>query len=327
MAGFDGIKWASRQMRYLLSDKQFEILDAEAKVFAVSRSIHYGAFLAFEGIRFFSKKTGDGRVEVILLNWDKNLERFRRGMSFNLGRGQQDLVPTADAGSVFVGWRGDCPYATYCSLRVVDAPMTATAKFDPISLALSTGPEGQRILPIELASITDSLKVQDIPANGKIEGRVAFEAPQSAASLQLIFTGAKDQQAVWSVPEPTLGAQLEIGSLALTPMTFERVASSGSDKPKTGDEYLILTIDVKNLGATDTIHFDPASLLLLPQGQTTGLAPVSLASLKDQITAQDLKPGASLHGVVAFEVPKTDIHLEVTYKNKDNQTARWALTG
>jgi len=96
MAGFDGIRWASRQMRYQLVDKQFELLDAEAKVYAVSRSIHYGAFLAFEGIRFFCKKTGDGRPEVILLNWDKNLERFRRGMSFNLGHGQQKLVPTAE---------------------------------------------------------------------------------------------------------------------------------------------------------------------------------------------------------------------------------------
>jgi len=96
MAGFEGIQWASRQMRYLLIGKQFEMMESEAKVFAVSRSIHYGAFLAFEGIRFFCKKTGDGRVEAIFLNWDKNLERFRRGMSFNLGRGQQDLVPTAE---------------------------------------------------------------------------------------------------------------------------------------------------------------------------------------------------------------------------------------
>jgi branched-chain amino acid aminotransferase len=96
MAGFEGIRWASRQMRYLLTDKQFELLEAEAKVYAVSRSIHYGAFLAFEGIRFFCKKTGEGRPEVILLNWDKNLERFRRGMAFNLGHGQQNLVPTAE---------------------------------------------------------------------------------------------------------------------------------------------------------------------------------------------------------------------------------------
>jgi len=96
MASFEGLQWASRQMRYLLIGKQFELIETEAKVFAVSRSIHYGAFLAFEGIRFFCKKTGGGRPEAIFLNWDKNLERFRRGISFNLGRPQQELVPSAE---------------------------------------------------------------------------------------------------------------------------------------------------------------------------------------------------------------------------------------
>lgn len=40
MAKFEGVKWAPRQMRYTLGDKQFEILEADAKVSAVSRSIH-----------------------------------------------------------------------------------------------------------------------------------------------------------------------------------------------------------------------------------------------------------------------------------------------
>ncbi len=96
MAGFEGIRWASRQMRYTLVDKQFSLTAGDDKVFAVSRSIHYGAFLAFEGIRFFCRKTADGRPEVVFLNWDKNLERFRRGISFNLGRSQQALVPEAE---------------------------------------------------------------------------------------------------------------------------------------------------------------------------------------------------------------------------------------
>lgn len=96
MAGFEGIQWASRQMRYTLVGKQFELAPSDDKVFAVSRSIHYGAFLAFEGIRFFCRKTADGRPEVVFLNWTKNLERFRRGMAFNLGRNQQDLVPSAE---------------------------------------------------------------------------------------------------------------------------------------------------------------------------------------------------------------------------------------
>jgi branched-subunit amino acid aminotransferase/4-amino-4-deoxychorismate lyase len=96
MAKFEGVKWAPRQMRYTLGEKQFEIMEADARVYAVSRSIHYGLFLAFEGIRLFCKKTSGGEIEVIFLNWHNNLERFQKGIAFNLSSNQQELVPSVD---------------------------------------------------------------------------------------------------------------------------------------------------------------------------------------------------------------------------------------
>lgn len=96
MAGFEGIKWANTQMRYILKDKSFDTMGSDGKVFAVSRSIHYGLFLAFEGIRFFCKKNEQGKYEVIFLNLDKNLSRFQKGIAFNLSQQQQAMVPTID---------------------------------------------------------------------------------------------------------------------------------------------------------------------------------------------------------------------------------------
>jgi branched-subunit amino acid aminotransferase/4-amino-4-deoxychorismate lyase len=96
MAKFEGVKWAPRQMRYLLPEKQFAILESDAKVYGVSRSIFYATFLCFEGIRFFAKKNPKGQLEVILLNWDKNLERMQRGMAFNLSQSQAALIPTVE---------------------------------------------------------------------------------------------------------------------------------------------------------------------------------------------------------------------------------------
>jgi len=96
MAGFEGIKWASKQMQYILNEKKVTILESDAKVYAVSRSIHYGLFLAFEGIRFYCKRNEDDQLEVIFLNWDKNLQRFQNTMAFNLSRSQQQWVPTID---------------------------------------------------------------------------------------------------------------------------------------------------------------------------------------------------------------------------------------
>ncbi len=96
MAKFEGVEWAPRQMRYLLPGKQFDILDPDAKVFGVSRSIFYACFLCFEGIRFFVKTTAKGQIEVTFLNWHKNLERLRRGITFNLSKTQADLVPSVE---------------------------------------------------------------------------------------------------------------------------------------------------------------------------------------------------------------------------------------
>jgi branched-chain amino acid aminotransferase len=96
MAKFEGVKWAPRQMRYLLPDKQFGILEPDAKVFGVSRSIFYATFLCFEGIRFFVKKNAKGQLEVIFLNWHKNLERLQRGMAFNLSKSQSGLIPAIE---------------------------------------------------------------------------------------------------------------------------------------------------------------------------------------------------------------------------------------
>jgi branched-subunit amino acid aminotransferase/4-amino-4-deoxychorismate lyase len=96
MAGFEGTKWAAKQLRYVLKDKSFEILEADASVPAVSRSIHYGLFLAFEGIRFYCKRNAQGKLEVVFLNLNKNLERFQRGIAFNLSGAQQGLVPEVE---------------------------------------------------------------------------------------------------------------------------------------------------------------------------------------------------------------------------------------
>jgi len=94
MAGFEGVKWAATQMRYILSDKSFDTMGTDGKVFAVSRSIHYGLCLTFEGIRFFCKKNDRGKLVVTFLNLDKNLDRFQQGIAFNLSQKQQGMVPT-----------------------------------------------------------------------------------------------------------------------------------------------------------------------------------------------------------------------------------------
>ena len=96
MAGFEGIKWASYQLHHRLKDDRTELLPGDAATTAVSRSIHYGMFLTFEGIRFYCRRTENDSLEVVFVNWDMNLQRFQRGIAFNLARNQQELVPSVE---------------------------------------------------------------------------------------------------------------------------------------------------------------------------------------------------------------------------------------
>lgn len=96
MAKFEGVKWAPGQMRYFLYDKSFAMFEAEAKTYAATRSTYYASFLCFEGIRYFCRKNEKGKLELIFVNWDQNLERFRKSMAFNLSRSQQHIVPTRE---------------------------------------------------------------------------------------------------------------------------------------------------------------------------------------------------------------------------------------
>ena len=96
MARFEGVKWADLQVRFDLQTRTCTYAGSDDKVFGVSRSVHYGLFLCFEGIRFFVRRQGGGRLEVVLVNWFKNLERLQRGVAFGLGREQQALVPSVE---------------------------------------------------------------------------------------------------------------------------------------------------------------------------------------------------------------------------------------
>jgi len=96
MANFENSKWAPGQMRYFLHDKSFEMFEAQAKTYAATRSAYYASFLCFEGIRYFCRRNEKGKLELIFVNWDQNLERFRQSMAFNLSRQQQSLLPTKE---------------------------------------------------------------------------------------------------------------------------------------------------------------------------------------------------------------------------------------
>ena len=95
MAKFEGVSWAPHQLQYFLEDAQLNMLGFDAKSYSISRSIHYGIFLVFEGIRFYCSKI-DGALNLRFLNLESNLTRFHRGMAYCLSPEHQSSLPSTD---------------------------------------------------------------------------------------------------------------------------------------------------------------------------------------------------------------------------------------
>lgn len=95
MAGFEGVVWAPKQMKYGIHSKQFTIAEADATTFTISRSLHYGLFQVFEGIRFFCT-LGEHGPEVRFINLKSNLKRFRSGIVYSISSKDAHLVPSED---------------------------------------------------------------------------------------------------------------------------------------------------------------------------------------------------------------------------------------
>ena len=93
MAGFEGVVWAPKQMQYGIHSGTFRIVDGDAKVYAISRSLHYGLFQVFEGIRFFCAPAKDG-AEIRFVNLKSNLKRFRNGILYSVSQKDQSFVPS-----------------------------------------------------------------------------------------------------------------------------------------------------------------------------------------------------------------------------------------
>lgn len=95
MAKFSGVEWAPHQFQYLIQTKEHQLLESDAKAYAISRSLHYGLFQVFEGIRFFVEKAGDD-IQICFVNLEHNFQRFRRGILFSISPADRKYVPTAD---------------------------------------------------------------------------------------------------------------------------------------------------------------------------------------------------------------------------------------
>ena len=120
----------------------------------------------------------------------------------------------------------------------------------------------------------------------------------------------------------SLGKAQIINNISITPSTYELLPESGSDKPTTDDQYLVVTFLIENTSKTANFSFDPTNMVILdPNG--TERTMVSLKSLTNELTTQLLQPGAKLNSVIAFEIPQHENTWTLEFKGDYDQNLMW----
>ena len=93
MAKFEGVRWAPKQLQHVLEGHQRTLISFDAQSYSISRSLHYGIFLVFEGIRFFCFRD-EGVLCLRFVNLRHNFQRFRNGIAYCLAPKHHPFVPS-----------------------------------------------------------------------------------------------------------------------------------------------------------------------------------------------------------------------------------------
>jgi hypothetical protein len=205
------------------------------------------------------------------------------------------------------------------SLLMLSLISSACASPTPASTAVVAKPTAAPTRPVttvapSLATATPAPTIAPTRAPTPIPSKVAPTTepttPPTTAAMEKILS---------------IGEAQTVNDVSFLPSKYELMAQSGSDTPKTGDEFLVVTLSIENTSETDTFIFDPANIVILdPSGMDISM--VMLKSQQNELSDRMLNPGEKLEGVIAFEVPKNENKWTLEYKITNGQNLEWSIS-
>ena len=116
------------------------------------------------------------------------------------------------------------------------------------------------------------------------------------------------EQTTFGVNQPVKKDNIE-----LTVTKVEKSNGSEYDKPKSGMEFVIVTVKYKNAGSSDTISYNPFDFKMKNgKGQITDET-FTTVNQDSALSSGNLAPGGEIEGSIAFEQPKGDKELVLQY--------------
>jgi hypothetical protein len=117
-------------------------------------------------------------------------------------------------------------------------------------------------------------------------------------------------------PEKTefkVGESVQLKDNKLTVTKVAKSAGTDFDKPKAGNEFVIVTLTVENAGK-ENISYNPYDFKMTnSQGQITDAA-FTTVNTDTALQSGELATGGKVSGTIAFEQPKGDSKLQLQYQ-------------
>jgi hypothetical protein len=109
-----------------------------------------------------------------------------------------------------------------------------------------------------------------------------------------------------------VGETIQLGDHKVTVNKVTKSSGTDIDKPKTGNEFVIVTVTIEN-GGKDTIDYNPLDFKIKSsQGNITDGAFTTIDN-DTHLNAGQLAAGGKVSGTLAFEAPKGDSKLQLIF--------------
>ena len=133
------------------------------------------------------------------------------------------------------------------------------------------------------------------------------DEPKKVSSSKATEANATPEQ-----KEFKIGDTVQLGDNVLTVTKVDKSAGDEFDKPKQGNEYVIVHVRIENKGK-DKIDYNPFDFKL--QNSNGQLVDAAITGIGNDTALQagQLTPGGKVEGSITFEAPKGDTKLQLQY--------------
>jgi hypothetical protein len=186
--------------------------------------------------------------------------------------------------------------------------------------------------PTATAAATTAAKATTAPTTAAKATRAPATAAGKATPTAQPSTGGALSTPIAAGTELAMpiGNGERVGNLMITPMKAEQTTTAGTQQPKAGDQFEVVTVRVVNLSATASESLDPAAFVLVNPAGGANISLTMVSSMTDALKAATLQPNQSVTGAIVFEVPanSTANAWELMYHDTTHtNSALWSLGG